>query len=137
MMRKTINMPVRHSEVHHQLGESALTCLKGGPHVDAPRVQTVVTKRESESFCVHKFIKLSLVFFPLVINKNLSAAKLNRITLKEIFAKKCCTKTPNEMFLKRPKAEPEFFFLDEASLLTNRLRTRILPTHSSSGSGSG
>ena len=26
---------------------SALTCLKGRPHVDAPRVQTVVTKRES------------------------------------------------------------------------------------------
>ena len=39
---------------------------KAGPHVDASRVQTVVTKRESESFCVHKFIKLSLV-----INDNL------------------------------------------------------------------
>ena len=54
------------SEGHHQLGESALTCFKGGPHVDAKRVQTVETKRESESFCVHKFIKLSLV-----INDNL------------------------------------------------------------------
>ena len=49
------------SEGHHQLGESALTCLKRGPQVDSQRVQTVVTKRESESFCVHKFIKLSLV----------------------------------------------------------------------------
>ena len=40
---------------HHQLGESALTCLKGGgPHVDASRVQTVVTKKESENFCVHE-----------------------------------------------------------------------------------
>ena len=42
------------SEGHHQLGESALTCFKGGPHVDAPRVQTVETKRESESFCVQE-----------------------------------------------------------------------------------
>ena len=54
------------SEGHHQLGESALTCLKGGPQVDSQRVQTVVTKRESESFFVHKFINLSIV-----INDNL------------------------------------------------------------------
>ena len=54
------------SEGHHQLGESALTCFKGGPNVDAQRVQTVETKRESKSFCVHKSIKLSLV-----INDNL------------------------------------------------------------------
>ena len=40
--------------------------LERGPQVDSQRVQTVVTKRESESFCVHKFIKLSLV-----INDNL------------------------------------------------------------------
>ena len=51
--------------------------------------------------------------------------------------KKCCTKTPDEMFLKRPKAEPEIFFPDEASLLTKRLLTRIFPTNSSSGSGCG
>ena len=37
------------SEDHHQLGESALTCFNWEPHVDASRVQTVVTKRESES----------------------------------------------------------------------------------------
>ena len=45
------------SEGHHQLGESALTCLKRGPQFEAQRVQAVVAKRESESFCVHKFIK--------------------------------------------------------------------------------
>ena len=54
------------SKGQHQLGESAITCLKRGPQVDSQRVQAVVTKRESESFCVHKFIKLSLV-----INDNL------------------------------------------------------------------
>ena len=27
--------------------------IKGGVHVDVQRVQTVVTKKESESFCVH------------------------------------------------------------------------------------
>ena len=35
--------------------------LERGPQVDSQRIQTVVTKRESESFCVHNFIKLSLV----------------------------------------------------------------------------
>ena len=47
-----------------QLGESAITCLKRGPQVDSQRV--VVNKREGESFCVHKFINLSIV-----INDNL------------------------------------------------------------------
>ena len=55
------------SEGHHQLGESAraLTCLKRGPQVDSQRVKAVVNKREGESFCVHKFIKWSLL-----INEN-------------------------------------------------------------------
>ena len=54
------------SEGHHQLGESATTCLKRGPQVDSQRVQAVVNKRKGESFCVHKFINLSIV-----INANL------------------------------------------------------------------
>ena len=53
------------SEGHHQLGESAITCLKRGPQVDSQRVQAVVTKKESESFCVHKVMKWSLL-----INEN-------------------------------------------------------------------
>ena len=44
------------SEGHHQLGESALTCFKGGPHVDAQRVQTVETKRESESTQIYQVV---------------------------------------------------------------------------------
>ena len=51
---------------HHQLAESAITCLKRGPQVGSQRVKAVVNKREGESFCVHKFINLSIV-----INDNL------------------------------------------------------------------
>ena len=40
---------------------TAAKILKRGPRVDSQRIQAVVTKRESESFCGHKFIKLSLV----------------------------------------------------------------------------
>ena len=34
------------SEGHHQLGESAITCLKRGPQVDSQRVQAVVNKEK-------------------------------------------------------------------------------------------
>ena len=49
-------------EGHHYLAKSALTCLKGGPFVDAQRVQTVMTKRESESFCARQKFLLTLFY---------------------------------------------------------------------------
>ena len=45
---------------------TAAKILKRGPQVDSQRVKAVVNKREGESFCVHKFINLSIV-----INDNL------------------------------------------------------------------
>ena len=44
------------SEGHHQLGESAITCLKRGPQVDSQRVQAVVNKREGEQKRRWKFL---------------------------------------------------------------------------------
>ena len=50
-------------EGHHYLAKSALTCLKGGPFVDAPRVQTVMTKRESEIFCAKAKISFNKIMW--------------------------------------------------------------------------
>ena len=50
---KKIVHAYRHMTKTTFFGGKKSTLKKGGVHVDAQRVQTVVTKIESESFCVH------------------------------------------------------------------------------------